>query len=559
MAFSEPALQIKPEDIPAPPQSAMRVIHACNDATVDSGKLTDIITTDPVLTAELLRVVNSAFFAMSQDINSVQQAITIIGQHALRNLVMCLSVRDVLRHHHNECSIDTATSMDNMLRLAVCARVLAEEAGADPQECFTAGILQQLPVLVLFLNGHDKAPAWQEYHTSDPDQRHDLEQNNFGMTHEQIGASIAYNWQLPEKLAMSMAFYHSMKTGQPTTELPALCRILLGASWMASTFTHHDKRHILVHCKQTLNDVFAIDEQRCIELLEGIADGLDDYALSLGMRVRKQISFEQVMREANAKLAEENLSYQELVWKLEQTLQERDRLAEELQRDLDQAREIQRSLLPKRIDDFPIKAINIPAKQVSGDFYDFFTLSNGNIRFNIADVSGKGMNAALLMAKTSSLFRCVGKTETDLGKLLSMINREICETSVKGKFVTLIAGEFNPQTRQLSLINAGHQPALVINNKGEFREISASSPPLGITATTEFNSMQLNLAKHHLYLYTDGLTEYHHGKIISSAVLAQTFHDYARLPSNQRLQSIFNRLKIDSQTLKDDLTLMVIE
>ena len=93
---------------------------------------------------------------------------------------------------------------------------------------------------------------------------------------------------------------------------------------------------------------------------------------------------------------------------------------ERVRRELELAAEIQRSLLPSaRPEPFPVHGINMPARTVSGDFYDFFEVEDGCICFNLGDVSGKGMNAALLMAKTASLYRCLGKTVRDPGKLMA--------------------------------------------------------------------------------------------------------------------------------------------
>ena len=130
-----------------------------------------------------------------------------------------------------------------------------------------------------------------------------------------------------------------------------------------------------------------------------------------------QQNIDHIMRAANLQLANENLSYQELTWELEHTLEERDRVASELHQELELAREVQRSLLPKNLSkEQGIVGVNVSARMVSGDFYDYFNLYNGEIAFCIADVSGKGMNASLLMAKTSSLFRCLAKSIHDPSK-----------------------------------------------------------------------------------------------------------------------------------------------
>ncbi|MEQ9447897.1 MAG: SpoIIE family protein phosphatase, partial [Rhodospirillaceae bacterium] len=188
-------------------------------------------------------------------------------------------------------------------------------------------------------------------------------------------------------------------------------------------------------------------------------------------------------------------------------LQERER------HELELAAEIQRDLLPHASPrDFPVHGINIPARSVSGDFYDILPLSDGRIWFNVGDVSGKGMNAALLMAKTSSLFRCLAKSAEHPGQLLNAINSELCETNSRGMFVTMVGGLFDPKSGRISLTNAGHEPPLHFDLRTErFTAIAADGPPLGIApgiaGPEGFPVTEWELDGGMLYIFTDGLTE----------------------------------------------------
>ena len=106
--------------------------------------------------------------------------------------------------------------------------------------------------------------------------------------------------------------------------------------------------------------------------------------------------------------------------------------------------EIQKSLLSKnRSEPFPIAGINIPAKIVSGDFYNFSELSEGKYGFGVADVSGKGIKSSLLMSKASSLYSCLSKTILSPSKLLMSLNNEIHETVTRGMFVTMLIGIYD--------------------------------------------------------------------------------------------------------------------
>ncbi|MEM7465748.1 MAG: GAF domain-containing SpoIIE family protein phosphatase [Pseudomonadota bacterium] len=235
---------------------------------------------------------------------------------------------------------------------------------------------------------------------------------------------------------------------------------------------------------------------------------------------------------------------------------------ERVRRELELARQIQESLLPTPGEaEFPIHGINIPAREVSGDFYDFCAVSDNRIYFSLADVSGKGMNAALLMAKTTSLLRCLAKTETDPGALLTKVNREICETASMGMFVTIVVGYVNTQSGAVHFTNAGHQPPLQWLGNGEYAEFAASEPPVGIVADLEFTTQAMTLADGPLYLFTDGLSEARdsEGEELGVDGLCEIVTDCETYPAKERLAEIVKRLTAMDRQINDDVTMLVIE
>lgn len=238
---------------------------------------------------------------------------------------------------------------------------------------------------------------------------------------------------------------------------------------------------------------------------------------------------------------------------------------ERVRHELDLAGEIQRSLLPEaRPEPFPVHGVNVAARTVSGDFFDFFDLETGEICFAVGDVSGKGMNAALLMAKTASLFRCLGKTVRSPGRLLAAINREICETATRGMFVTMVAGVFDPRGGRVRLANAGHEPPLYRDRDGHYRAIEAEAPPLGILALSgpdsDYPETELLLNGGILYVFTDGVTEGYldDGKTLGVDGLKRIFDGHADVPVADRLNAVIARLRLSRQSLRDDLTLLAV-
>lgn len=234
---------------------------------------------------------------------------------------------------------------------------------------------------------------------------------------------------------------------------------------------------------------------------------------------------------------------------------------ERMRRELDLAREIQRGLLPTPPDDaFPVCGLNLPALEVSGDFYDYFPLPDGRIAWGLGDVSGKGMNAAMLMAKTISLFRCLGKREHDPARLLATLNDEIAETARFGMFVTMVIGLYDPASGEVLLANAGHQPPLFRSAQGVYREIEEAGPPLGIMAGMDYDVQQLSLVGGRLYVFTDGVTE---GRDASGAMLELSgltglLDSLASASAKEQLTAVAAALERPGQRLHDDLTLLAI-
>ena len=238
---------------------------------------------------------------------------------------------------------------------------------------------------------------------------------------------------------------------------------------------------------------------------------------------------------------------------------------ERLRRELELAAELQGSLLPEpRSSDFPIHAVNRPARMVSGDFFDYFELADGRIIFDLGDVSGKGINAALLMAKTASLFSCLGKTIHEPGRLLGAINQEICETATRGMFITMIVGIFDPRTGKLTLANAGHEPPLLRGVDAEYSSFPALAPPVGIASDIcpngIFPESEIEIGDGTLHIFTDGVTE---GVIDNRRLgiegLKGVLDDTANWSICDRLNHLVNMFQHPEIPLHDDLTIMLIE
>ncbi|MGF1594012.1 MAG: PP2C family protein-serine/threonine phosphatase [Kiloniellaceae bacterium] len=243
----------------------------------------------------------------------------------------------------------------------------------------------------------------------------------------------------------------------------------------------------------------------------------------------------------------------------------RDRLAEQLRigDSLEMAADLQHSLQPDcEPGDLPIWGVNLPARKLSGDFFDFYPLDEARIAFALGDVSGKGMNAALLMAKTIGLFRCLGKRIDAPAQLLEAINAELCETASRGMFVTMVAGHYRTADGTVRLANAGHLPPLLRRRDRSYESYPASAPPLGILPAIRATEERIDLDGGELYVFTDGLTEYRHvtGERLGVEGLIQLIEALAEAPLARRLEELLSTLEQEGGwEARDDLTVLAID
>lgn len=520
----------------------------------------------PAFFQRILKIINSSHFEFAESADSLYQAIKWHGFEVVTDQVLLQAVYRTFNQYKVN-GLDMAAFWQDMLRRGVSARLLGEQLGLDAGQCFSAGFMQDLGFLLLFLQQPDKGVLWQEFHRRDPEARYSMEQNVFQQTHDVQLEAFFECWPVMAEIKQPLLAHHdcarlSDSATQSTLD-SQLCHVLSCADLLSAVFTADDKAFVFNRLRKRLHDEFDLEVHQIRHLLEAIPDAVNQYAQIFDMAMETHTEFAQILYQANMRLNEDNLNFQELTARLEQALEERDRLAAEINRDLNLAREIQQSLLPDvRQHNDPVNGINLSAKILSGDFYDYFTLDNGDIYFNLADVSGKGVNAALLMAKASSIFRCLGKRIANPAQLLYEVNNELCETAVRGMFVTMVAGIYSPHSGEVRLVNAGHPPALLFSEDGLCREFEATAPPLGVIANTHYTEYTFNLGNDSLYIYSDGVTEGYtndHTTLELSGLFKLIAAMDTNLPPVERLQQIVQPFEQSAQPLRDDVTLLLVE
>ena len=241
---------------------------------------------------------------------------------------------------------------------------------------------------------------------------------------------------------------------------------------------------------------------------------------------------------------------------------QRERMEKEhMKRELSEARQIQLGLFPgqsPRIPRFAVTGLCLPCQEVGGDWYDYIPLPDGRLAVVLADVSGKGMGAALLMSSTRTVLRLVAETGLPPGEVLSRVNSILLRDFPTAKFVTMVYALLDPQNRSIAFASAGHlHPVFVDSSGAHFLETEAGLP-LGIREGLFSERLVEMTPGSRLVFYSDGVTE---AMDASSQQYGDTrLCDHVRQGS-ATVQSLLDDVRsfTAGQPASDDVTVVMIQ
>ncbi|WP_458405003.1 PP2C family protein-serine/threonine phosphatase [Methanobrevibacter sp.] len=236
---------------------------------------------------------------------------------------------------------------------------------------------------------------------------------------------------------------------------------------------------------------------------------------------------------------------------------------ERIKAELDIATRIQAANLPTESlanDHYIVNGYSKPAKEVGGDFFDYYKLDGDNLVIVIGDASGKGVPAAILAMTTQVMIKQMLKYNTDPSKILYSLNNQLCENNTESMFITLWLGIYSETTKKLTFSNAGHEPPLLKEN-GEFKSLAIDSGlVLGIMEDFNYIKEEIVLSDE-IVLYTDGITDANNNmnEMYGADKLQSFFNEFKSNddPINPLLDSI-NEFCRDAEQF-DDMTLLYLK
>jgi len=238
--------------------------------------------------------------------------------------------------------------------------------------------------------------------------------------------------------------------------------------------------------------------------------------------------------------------------------------------ELQVAREIQMSIVPRIFPPFPdrpefdINAVLEPAKEVGGDFYDFFFIDSDHLFFTIGDVSGKGIPASLFMAVTKTLFRAEANQDASPQEVMSRVNNALCRDNDTGMFVTVFCGILETRTGRIRYVNGGHNPPYVVRRDGSIENLATGGIALGVIEGASYKPMELVLKEGELLvMFTDGVTEAmdRKGNLFTEDRLIDTLKSSKEYGARSTTEDILAAVRgyAGGAVQSDDITIMVLK
>lgn len=234
------------------------------------------------------------------------------------------------------------------------------------------------------------------------------------------------------------------------------------------------------------------------------------------------------------------------------------------QAELNFALEVQRALFPRQLPTdhgLEFLGVCVPARGISGDYYDVVPLSGGRVAFTLADISGKGISAAILMSNLHAVLRTLAAAGCTPREVGARLNQHLHQVTEGLRFATFFYGEWNPATRCLSYLNAGHNAPFLISPQ-RVERLLPCGPPLGLFPEFEFGVRECRLERGDLLaLFSDGVTEagIESGREFGEEQLEKLIAAQAGEPLGQIQQQVLGAVtRWAGQEAEDDLTLLLV-
>jgi diguanylate cyclase (GGDEF)-like protein len=323
--------------LPSLPAIAVRIIQEIKKDTSSINELAKIISFDPALTAKILKVANSSFYALPYKVDSIEKAVNILGLEALKNIALSfVIVRGFRRSSRDEFNHELFWKRS--LTAAVSAEMITSKLEQKREDTFVTSLLMDIGVVVMYLSRPDDyLKVFDEKRTSGIS-TFEAERNIFGFDHMEVGGEILKKWGIPENIYLPIE-YHHRRNGCPP-ELQDTVEILMLSDISSSVYHSSKSIEKFGELRQLLQDKLNVSDAEVRQFIDSIADKTAEILSTFEIEASDMKPYSQILEEANEELGKLNLSYEQLVMQLKQEKMKVESLAKELKKANEKLREL---------------------------------------------------------------------------------------------------------------------------------------------------------------------------------------------------------------------------
>ena len=314
--------------IPTLPAIAVKILNAVRDEQASFDALGEVIVSDPMIAARVLKVANSSFYGLANKVSSIKQALSILGLNTLKNIALSFVVVGSMKGADNS-GFDFEFFWKRAVTAAVAADLVAKTLTRKNDEAFVCGLLQDIGIVILYFNKKDEYCRVLDEKKSRGEQIDIVEKEAFGFDHQDVGSTVLEQWGFPDTIFQPIRYHHNGRN------IPEECRgqaRILQLSDRISAIYHGTKAaQNLQEIKAALKEQYDLGEEGAQKLIDSVALKSNEVISSFEIKGESLKPFSQILQEANDELTKLDFSYEHLAMQYKRDKEKMEQLARALE------------------------------------------------------------------------------------------------------------------------------------------------------------------------------------------------------------------------------------
>ncbi len=313
--------------LPSPPAIAVQILNTVHKEDAALRELVTIISADPALTGKMLQIANSGFYALNNEVTSIERALSVLGTNVIKNIALSFVIATDMRGE-KQSSFDFDGYWRRSVTSAVAAELLIQQLGKKDDDIFVTALLHDIGMLVLFLHKRDDYCTLLQQSSLSEKTLIDLEQNKYDFSHQQVSSTLIKKWGLPDSISEPIGYHHNPESAPATSQNTA--QILLFADQLSVIYNEADTAEKVRLLQGQLEEKYSFSQIQIRTLLDDVAAKSVKILKTFEIEPGDMRPYSQMLQEANEELGRLNLSYEQLVIELKEAKEKSERLASDL-------------------------------------------------------------------------------------------------------------------------------------------------------------------------------------------------------------------------------------